>query len=85
MAKYRSKPKEIDAVQYTEFGKLVTGMCNSVSCYNQGNNQPHVHTMHDNQIVLLEVGDYIIAEPDGEHYYPCKPEVFHRSYELSST
>ena len=81
MSKYRRKPQEIEAVQYKEYGKLVKGMCNSRSCYTSGNNQPHVHTIHNNQIVLLEVGDFIIPEPDGEHYYPVKANIFHASYE----
>jgi hypothetical protein len=55
-------------------------MCNSQSCYTGGNTRPHVHTMHNNQIVLLEVGDYIIPEPDGVHFYPCKEEVFKKTY-----
>ena len=79
--KYRKKPVVIEAVQYTEYGKLVKGMCNSQSCYLTGNNKPHVHTIHNNQIVNLEIGDYIIPEPDGEHYYPCKPNIFEATYE----
>lgn len=79
--KYRKKPVEVEAVQYTEYGKLVNGMCNSVSCYLSGNNKPHVHTIHEGQIVNLEIGDYVIPEPDGEHYYPCKPDIFEQTYE----
>lgn len=56
-------------------------MCNSQTCYASGNTQPHVHTIHDNQLVVLEVGDFIIPEPDGEHYYPCKPAIFAATYE----
>ena len=82
MAMYRKKPAVIDAEQYLEYGKLVKGMCNSISCYLSGNNKPHVHTIHDNQIVKLEVGDYIIPEPDGEHYYPCKSDIFAKTYDL---
>lgn len=81
MKKYKKKPVVIEAVQYTEHGKLIKGMCNSRSCYADGNNKPHIHTIHDNQIVLLEVGDYIIPEPDGIHYYPCKPDIFEETYE----
>lgn len=83
--KYRKKPVVIEAVQYTEYGKLVKGMCNSQSCYLSGNNEPHVHTIHDNQIVVLEVGDYIIPEPDGIHFYPCKPDIFANTYEPFDT
>ena len=81
MAKYRKKPAVIEAEQYTEYGKLVKGMCNSISCYTAGNTEPHVHTIHDGQIVNLEVGDYVIPEPDGEHFYPCKPDIFEKTYE----
>lgn len=31
--------------------------------------------------VIVDPGDWIIAEPDGEHYYPCKPEIFRQNYE----
>ena len=79
--KYRKKPVVIDAEQYKEYGKLVKGMCNSLSCYTSGNNEPHVHTIHNDQIVLLSVGDYIIPEPNGKNYYPCKPDIFEQTYE----
>ena len=79
--KFRKKPVEIEAEQYTEYGKLVKGMCNSQSCYSSGNNQPHVHTIHDGQLVNLEIGDWIIPEPDGVHYYPVKPDIFKATYE----
>ena len=81
--KFRKKPVVIEAVQYTEYGKLVRGMCNSRSCFTSGNDKPHVHTIHDNQIVNLEVGDWIIPEPDGEHFYPCKPDIFEATYEAT--
>lgn len=82
MAKFRNKPIVIEAEQYVKYGKLVKGMCNSRSCYSDGNTQPHVHTIHNNQLVNLEIGDYIIPEPDGIHYYPCKPDIFKATYEI---
>jgi len=82
MAKYERKTTTIDAVQYVAHGILVKGMCNSTSCFSSGNNQPHVHTIHKGQIVNLEVGDYIIQEPDGEHYYPVKPDIFEQTYQM---
>ena len=83
MKKYRKKPVVIEAVQYVEYGKLVEGMCNSRSCYiDDRNTEPHVHTIHKNQRVNLEIGDWIIPEPDGEHFYPCKPDIFEATYEL---
>ena len=79
--KYRKKPVVIEAEQYIEYGKLVKGMCNSRSCYQDGNIEPHVHTIHNNQVVNLEILDYIIPEPDGVHFYPCKPDIFKKTYE----
>jgi len=85
MAKFRRKPGEtIEAEQYTKYGKLVTGMCNSLSCFSGGNNEPHVHTIHDNQMALLEVGDWVIPEPDGEHFRLCKPDTFEAAYEAEA-
>lgn len=80
MTKFIKKPVEIDAVQYVEYGGLVKGMCNSRSCFVSMCNKPHVHTIHDDSLVLLEVGDWIIPEPDGEHFYPCKPDIFKDTY-----
>lgn len=82
MAKFRKKLVVIDAEQYVEYGKLVVGMCNSQHCFSRVLDKPHVHTIHDNQIVELEVGDWVIPEPDGEHFYPCKPDIFEQTYEL---
>lgn len=81
MGKYRKQPVVIEAVQYIEYGRLVTGMCNSQSCFTSGNDRPHVHTIHDNQIVNLELMDWIIAESDGIHFYPCKPDIFEATYD----
>ena len=81
MIRYRRKPTLIDAEQYTKFGKLVNGMCNSTLCYNSGNTKPHVHTIHDNQMVILEIDDWVIMEHDGIHAYPCKPDIFKETYE----
>jgi hypothetical protein len=52
-----------------------------MSCFTSGNDQPHVHTIHAGQLVNLELGDFVIPEPDGEHFYPCKPDIFEKTYE----
>ena len=81
MARYRKKPVIIEAEQYVSYSKPVKGMCNSKACFADGNDEPHVHTIHDNQMVLLEVGDFVIPEPDGKHFYPCKSDIFKATYE----
>ena len=81
MAKFVKKPLVIEAEQYKEYGKLVIGMCNSQSCYTSGNNEPHVHTIHNGQMVNLEIGDWVIPEPDGEHFYPIKDDIMNKTYD----
>ena len=80
MTRFIKKPVEIVAEQYVEYGRLVKGMCNSQTCFSSGNNAPHVHTIHGSQIVNLEVGDWVVPEPDGIHYYPIKPDILKATY-----
>lgn len=81
MPKFKKKPTIVEAEQYLAYGKLVKGMCKSGSCYSSGNIEPHVHTIHEEQLVNLQVGDYVLPEPDGKHFYPVKEEIFLNTYE----
>ncbi len=82
MKQYRKKPVVVKAEQFfydkpqiegvfypplSEDGKTYIG-------------DAYVITIHD-QEVYLQNGDWIIQEPDGEHYYPCKPDIFEATYE----
>lgn len=40
----------------------------------------YVMTLHE-QKVYLEPGDWVVAEPDGVHFYPIKDSVFKGLYE----
>jgi hypothetical protein len=87
VAKYRKKPVIREAEQWFP-GKSVPGVWGDKSgelcpCYVVGGNhsRPHVMTAH-NQLVHIEPGDYIIKEPAGDGYYPCKPDIFEKEYEL---
>lgn len=76
MAKYRKKPVVIEAEQFLGVDTAaVRGVC---VC---GSRPSHLHTIHEGQLVYLEHGDWIIPEPDGEHFYPCKPDIFEATYE----
>jgi hypothetical protein len=74
---FRKKPVVIQAEQY--LGELIKGVCNDAAC--PFSSLRHVHTIHNNQAIYLEINDWIIPEPDGIHYYPCKPDVFNNTYE----
>ena len=39
-----------------------------------------VITAHDQRVYLAD-GDWILPEPDGEHFYPCKDDIFRATYE----
>lgn len=39
----------------------------------------YVTTIHGQKTEIVDK-DYVIEEPDGVHYYPCKPDVFEKKY-----
>ena len=77
MSRFRKKPIIIEAEQFhADAINYPWGVC---LC--SLNPSPHVHTAHNSQLVVLTDGDWIIPEPDGVHYYPCKPDIFAATYE----
>lgn len=73
MGVYRKKPVVIEAWQWPYESSRGVCVCDD--------RMPHVHTAHDGQMVILNVGDWIIPESDGEYFYPCKPDIFTATYE----
>lgn len=73
MARYRTKPKEKVAEQWQP-GKTIPGVH-----YKRG--RAFVITIHG-QETLIAPGDFIVQEPDGIHYYPCKPDIWLAGHEL---
>lgn len=86
--KYRKRPIAVETEQYRE-GVMPRpkGVCvlACVPCPGAMTRPrpvpPHVHTMHNNQAVILKDGDWIMPESDGVHFYPCDAEVFAATYE----
>ena len=81
MPKFRKKPVVVEAVQFDG---------------NRQHDPPYVKRNWDNnpltpykasvltingQWVTVVPGDWIITEPDGTHHYPCKPDIFEKTYE----
>lgn len=82
MGAYRRMPTIIEAEQwFTNTGRGVKGVCHSAHGGAIYPGVAHVHTMHDNQRVNLQTGDWVVMESDGEHFYPIKPDVFAATYE----
>ena len=81
MAKYRKKPIIIEAIQWTgkndEEIELFIGESLEGYCY-YGNKLMYIRTLEG--IMTASVDDYIIKGIQGE-FYPCKPDVFIKTYE----
>jgi len=81
--KYRKKPVVIEAKQYTgwnfpEINDWIVGEpCVYPSVVRNYGAIP-IETLEGT--MTASVGDYIIRGVDGE-YYPCKPDIFEKTYE----
>lgn len=93
MTRYRKKPVEIEAVQFTgdnvgeiaEFmGISLCGLQVSVDAVLRmdgdysGNTHIHIPTLEGT--MTANCGDWIIKGVKGE-FYPCKPDIFEETYE----
>jgi len=92
--KYRKKPVVIEAYQITKEliashlfdGKpLPEGLRLSSASSHPPSREVYnwrgsVTTIHGQKTKVVE-GDWIITEPDGKHFYPCKPDIFEQTYE----
>ncbi len=85
MARYRKKPVVVEAEQFHGF--YGTPYPPGVE-FEDHSNDPEggqryrffVTTAHGCKTPVV-AGDWIIAEPDGRGYYPCKPDIFAATYE----
>lgn len=75
MPLFRKKPVVVHAEQFRKRSEGIPGV------FFDENDNHWVVTMHGDKIPVVP-GDWIIREPDGEHYYPCKPDVFAATYEI---
>lgn len=78
--KYRKKPAIIDAIKWTgsNADEIVEFMKSSYSSIFDDNQNLTIHTLEGD--MKANIGDFIIRGVDGE-YYPCKPEIFNKTYE----
>lgn len=76
--RYKTKPCEIEAVQWT--GENLTEILRFANTQNIDitSGVLIIKTLEGNMVA--STGDYIIRGLRGE-YYPCKPDVFHAKYE----
>jgi len=82
--KFRKKPIVIEAFKWTGDTKpFPQEWKNEVCCLSHDGNysgNPHIHTLEGNMDITN--GDWIIKGIAGE-FYPCKPDIFEKTYEPS--
>ena len=81
MPRFRKKPVVIEAEQFFRSTTSLVNNTKGVCQCDEGDMRGHVHTTHENQVVNLQNGDWIIPEPNGVNFYPCKPDIFAATYE----
>lgn len=79
--KYRKKPVEVEVMEFTDKDK--DRVFNWVTCSRSAewiDNKPvlFIHTLEGK--MRADLGDYIIKGVNGE-FYPCKPDIFEKTYE----
>lgn len=82
MASYRKKPVIVEAYQFFYGRPNIPGVFYPPISPDGKTyiGDAYVVTIH-NQRAYLENGDWVITEPDAEHHYPCKPDIFAKTYE----
>ena len=85
MGKYRKKPIVIEAIHFVDdsYGTLVN--LGSIGLkINMLTNPTRIEIATLEGTMTANIGDYIIRGVNGE-FYPCKPDIFEKSYEPYST
>ena len=82
--KYRKKPVVIEAMQFTEESKdRVFGWLRMKShaypSYNEQKRPTLIIPTPEGEMTA-SIGDYVIKGVNGE-FYPCKPDIFEKTYE----
>lgn len=81
MTQYRKKPVVITAEQWFPDGPTVRGVHWERQSGDDGEFlAPYVTTAHD-QRAYLAPGDWVIPEATDGKFYPCKPDVFAKTYD----
>lgn len=79
--KFRKKPIVIEAIQYTGCGNSweeCDEFVSDDSLYINEDGNVYIPTLEGD--MKVSVGDWIIKGVNGE-FYPCKPDIFAKSYE----
>ncbi|WP_323134125.1 hypothetical protein [Lactococcus lactis] len=82
--KYRKKPVVVEAIQLTNKNLLeVKEWCNGELVPNAETSGYDLYISTLEGIMHADINDYIIQGVEGE-FYPCKPDIFEKTYEVAS-
>ena len=86
MGQYRKKPVVIEAIQWdgTNQGEIAEFMKTPIrtkTSPEQGNPSGKITIETLEGDMTASIGDFIIKGVQGE-FYPCKPDIFEKTYEL---
>ena len=83
ISKYRKRPVEVEAIQFDGWNwrEVHQFMGNEPLMFTQGFRKDEyilIRTLEG--VMKASIGDYIIKGVHDE-FYPCKPDIFHETYE----
>jgi hypothetical protein len=83
--RYRKKPVEVEVVQFTdgtpETLQEIYNFCGGIITDFSDPFKPVIKIETLEGTMNASIGDYIIKGIKGE-FYPCKPDIFEKTYEL---
>lgn len=82
MMRFRKRPIEVEAIKFTyeTQDRVYNWIAGNRSADRDGEGKPTLHIQTLEGVMTATLGDWIIRGVAGE-FYPCKPEVFVRTYE----
>ena len=81
--KFRKKPVVIEAVQFTDNPQSIEDLSRFMdeTTISYAGEEPAVLIKTLEGTMMANVGDWIIKGVNGE-FYPCKPDIFEKTYEI---
>ena len=79
--KFRKKPIEVEAEQFNLYSSSTTPFLRQAICgksHDGIRGANHIHTLEG--VMEAQHNDWIIRGVNGE-FYPCKPDIFEKTYE----
>ena len=80
--KARKKPVVVEVMEFTDQTKDRVHnfvRCTTAPVWEDGEPALKIQTLEG--VMTARLGDYVIKGVNGE-FYPCKPDIFHKTYEL---